>query len=521
MKFKADAEATQLDLSANSNLTDLTLEGAFQNLTLTHNTALKKLSLSNSVKLTELDLSNLSNLESVAVAYQSPVKLNMPAQGLNYCEFTDLQQDGELDLSFCDKVKNLSLSQCLSITTIDMSSCTSLETLLIDGCPKIISLNLTKCPIIKKVTATSCDALQEIILAEGSVAEVLADDNVMILGRNGIGFKDAGFKSYLVGLYDTNGDGEISTEEALKAPEIKYSLPYPNTPNPAPISLKGIECFTNLKSLEIASSWTYTLLDFDISNLSRLQTLSIGSLAINSLDLSSNSELTNVTLKYKALDSQMIDFSNNAKIEIMTFGVTNLNMPDVNLSALPALKRLIWNADVNLLDVSQNANLEMLSVRYSDTPHVNLPSGVKELSLMSFVGTSIDLSNCTLLQSLDISTAKNLKSIDLPRSSSLTSVSISASITTLNTSAATALSSLTIGSSSIKTLDLSANTALTNLNCYNNTSLAGVLDLAQNTNLKSVRVATCPAVSEVLLPQSIEGSVSASIDAAIKITYVP
>lgn len=205
----------------------------------------------------------------------------------------------------------------------------------------------------------------------------------------------------------------------------------------------------------------------------------------------------------------------------MTFGVTNLNMPDVNLSALPALKRLIWNADVNLLDVSQNANLEMLSVRYSDTPHVNLPSGVKELSLMSFVGTSIDLSNCTLLQSLDISTAKNLKSIDLPRSSSLTSVSISASITTLNTSAATALSSLTIGSSSIKTLDLSANTALTNLNCYNNTSLAGVLDLAQNTNLKSVRVATCPAVSEVLLPQSIEGSVSASIDAAIKITYVP
>ena len=151
------------------------------------------------------------------------------------------------------------------------------------------------------------------IVQKGEVAEVLT-------------FEDPLFKSYLTANFDTNGDKEIDTKEALKITSIKCD-------GKSIYSLKGIEYFANLKTL-------------DCSNNSVVE-----------LDLTQNTQLTEVKC-----------FSNSL-VDLKIGGLENLSYLDCNTNSLTAIDTntnpalTYYNCASNVikaLDVSSNTKLEKI-----------------------------------------------------------------------------------------------------------------------------------------------------------------
>ena len=94
--------------------------------------------------------------------------------------------------------------------------------------------------------------------------------------RDIIYFADANFKAYCLENFDTDGDGEVSPEEALVATAIDCS-------DKDIASLVGIEHFTNLVTLDCSGNASLTSIDVS-SNTS-----------LTTLDISSNTSLTTLT----------------------------------------------------------------------------------------------------------------------------------------------------------------------------------------------------------------------------------
>ncbi len=430
---------------------------------------------------------------------------------------------------FPSNIKELYLQGQDAITSYDLSNCTQLQKITLSGVKSLPVLDLSACTALESVTTSSCDALQKIILPKGSQAQVSTDEGVLIEGRGGITFEYPELKSYLLGLCDNDGDGEISEEEALTVKEIQYSVQYPTEPQETipSHSFKGLEYFTNLEKLTITcnyngGAYAPIVTNLNLAPLTQLSYLMFGNLQSNALDFSQNRELHYIFLSYRSLDGVVPDLR-QTKVDTLNCAISNLNATqDMNLSALSSLKYLSWGSTVNTLDISQNTKLERVNLRYNGTTHIICPANIVTIASVGWTGTSIDLSKSTALQSLELS-GNNLSSIDVSNNKNLTYLYVSSSaLTALDVSANTALTSLTVGNcASLTSIDLRQNTALTSLLISNGQVLAGPLDLTQNTNLQSVSTILCPILKEIRLPQSIQASVSVSTEAHTTVTYVP
>ena len=521
-------DPVEIDLSANTALEKMTLAGCFPNLDLSHNTALTTATIGNSAKIKEFDLRNLTALKTLMIDSRAPETLYV-SPSTERVDFIRIP-DENLNLSQLSNVKNLTIRDCSKIVSPDFSQCKALQTLKVLRCAKMESLDLSPCPALETVNITSCSALQTVTLAKGSQAQVYADKEITIIGRGGIAFEYPEFKTYLLGLCDNNGDGEISEEEALTVKEIEYQVPYPTEPQATipSYSFKGLEYFTNLEKLTITCNYNggeYApiVTNLNLAPLTQLSNLTFGNLQSNALDFTQNKELNYISLSYRSLDGIVPDMS-QTKVDSLNCAISDLNTTqDIDLSALPLLKYLSWGTTVNSLDISQNTKLEKANIRYNSTTHLIFPANIVTIAGMGWSGSSIDISKSTSLQSLELSGSHNLSSLDLSNNTNLTSLYVSSrSLTSLDVSVNTALTSLTIGScSSLKGINLRQNTALTTLVISSGTILAGPLDLTQNTKLKSVSTIDCPVLNEIQLPQSLQGSVNVSSDANTTITYVP
>lgn len=521
-------DPAQIDLSANTVLQNATLAGCFPNLDLSHNTALQMVQIANNVKLKELDLRNLTALQTLFIDTNAPETLYV-SPSTERVDFIRIPAE-TLNLSQLSHVKNLTIRDCSKIVSPDFSQCKELQTLNVSRCAKMESLDLRACTSLESVNIASCDALQTVSLAEGSNAQVSADKDVTIIGRGGITFEYPEFKTYLLGLCDNDGNGEISEEEALTVKEIEYSIPYPTEPQATipSYSFKGLEYFTNLEKLTITCNYNggeYApiVTNLPLTPITQLRELTFGNVQADAPDLSQNRELHYIMFAYRSLDGILPDLS-QTKVDTMTCSVSNLNeTQDIVLSMLPALKYLSWGSTVNTLDLSQNTQLEKANIRYNSTPHIIFPNNILNIACMGWNGTSIDIQNCTALQSLDLSGTYNLSSLDLSNNKNLTQLYFSSKVmTSLNVSANTALNKLSLSTCTALTgINLSQNTALTSLNISNCSVLTGPLDLTQNTNLQSVYTSSCPVLNEIRLPQSLQGSVNVSAEANTTVTYVP
>lgn len=177
---------------------------------------------------------------------------------------------------------------------------------------------------------------------------------------NETSFPDQTFREYVSNNFDKDKDGFLSQEELTGVTAISVSG------KTAITSLKGIEYFTELKSLHCYSTGITAL---DVSANTKLTTLSCYSTAITSLDV------TNLTaLKYLYCNDTgvtSLDVSNCSKLERLV--CNNTRISSLNVSNNPALTRIECdNTGISSLDVSNNLKLMTLSAQNTKLTTLNL-----------------------------------------------------------------------------------------------------------------------------------------------------
>ena len=296
-----------------------------------------------------------------------------------------------------------------------------------------------------------------------------------------IAFTDANFKAVLLEKYDANGDGEISSDEAVTVTSLDVSATIPQI-----TSLEGIEYFTNLESLDCSYNKITSL---DLANNTKLTTVlaatnSLESVAlpatVTTLDLSNNKLSTVDVSKMKGLTSLNLSINKLASLnvsqnkqltsllclknELVSLDVANLTLlTELNCSNnhIESLN-LSKNTALTTLDVSKNALTTL------DVTKCNL---LVEFACNDNSLTKLYLGNQPSLPVLNCS-ANNLAELSLAGCSALTDLDCSKNaLTTLNIVPASKLQTLNCSTNALAMLDISNNALLTTLDCSENPNL--------------------------------------------------
>ena len=292
---------------------------------------------------------------------------------------------------------------------------------------------------------------------------------------------DANFKAYLTTEFDTNGDNEISLEEAQSITNIDISASLLQVK-----SLAGIEYFSNLETLDCSFNRITSL---DLSGNTKLTEVNVGSNSLTSLMLpasvaavdASNNKLTTLDVS-AAKNLTILNVANNtlgslnvaqnkALVElnctdndIATLNLTNLllleelycggnNLAALNVTKNTALTALECNDNgLTALDLTKNAALVTLNCRDNQLANIHFGSNLF---------TDIDCAN-NQLNNLNVSTLSKLQSLDCSHNN----------IATLDVAKCAAIETLNCSYNNIASLNVSANSKLNTLDCSNNATLA-------------------------------------------------
>ena len=294
-------------------------------------------------------------------------------------------------------------------------------------------------------------------------------------------FPDPIFRQYVSDNFDTNKDGKISQEEALRVTSIAV---YDTPDNEKIASLEGVQYFTNLKdldcrynlltSLDVSKNTALTTLYCDYNQLTSLnvsntalRTLYCHNNQLASLDVSNNMALTKLSCAWNQLIT--LDVSNNTALtDLSCFGNQLTSLDVSNNTALTDLS--CFGNQLTSLDVSNNTALTDLSCNSNQLTYLDVSknTALKALYCYNNQLTTLDLSNNTALTDLSCS-SNQLTNLNVSGCTALTKLSCDSNqLTTLDVSNNTALETLYCYSNKLTTLDVSNNTALKVLYCYNN-----------------------------------------------------
>ena len=164
-------------------------------------------------------------------------------------------------------------------------------------------------------------------------------------------FPDPVFREYIARNLDKDRDNLLSETEIEEATDIRvggggYEI----------YSLKGIELFTELKSLDCGFTRITTL---DVSKNTKLVTLYCNCTQISSIDLSRNTELTNLWIYATNITS--LDISSNTMLTEVDCNNTPLTSLDVSQNTL-LMHLNIFNCRLPFIDISNNPSLSVLIV---------------------------------------------------------------------------------------------------------------------------------------------------------------
>ena len=323
-------------------------------------------------------------------------------------------------------------------------------------------------------------------------------------------FPDVNFRSFLTPFYFVVG-GHIDEEDS---PTTLYVA------NRAVKSLRGIEFFTKLKSLDCYSNRlteldmsknteltrldcrSNQLTELDVTSCTALTELSCDSNQLTELDVSKNTDLTRLGCFFNQLTE--LDVSNNTDLTSLSCGSNQLTELDVTgntaLTSLSCFSNQLTELDVTgntaltylscssnqltELDVSNNTALETLNCSSNQLTEldVNNNTALTGLGCYSNLLTELDVSNNTALTSLSCE-SNQLTELDVSNNTALTHLSCEFNqLTELDVSNNTALTHLSCESNRLTELDVSNNTALTYLFCYSNQLTE--LDVSKNTALR-------------------------------------
>ena len=279
--------------------------------------------------------------------------------------------------------------------------------------------------------------------------------------KENIIFEDANFKAYLVANFDTDGDGEISKEEALAITEIIVGTKDIE-------SLAGIEHMANLTELRCEGPWSFFEPEEDPEG------------KLKTLDVSNNVNLTILYCGFNQLTS--LDVTNNPKIEQLRCAGNNLNSLDVSKNT-ELIEFEVYNNRLSSIDVSNNPELEYIDLTNNQIKSIDV-SNNPELYYIDLTNNqikSIDVSNNLELGRITCSDNK-LTSIDVTNNQKLTTLNISGnSIVKIDLGNNPDLEYLYCEKNKISELELSNNKKLEGLNVNDN-------------NLTSLTVNCCPEI---------------------------
>ena len=263
--------------------------------------------------------------------------------------------------------------------------------------------------------------------------------------KENIIFEDANFKAYLVANFDTDGDGEISKEEALAITKIIVGTKDIE-------SLAGIEHMANLTELRCEGPWSIFEPEEDPEG------------KLKTLDVSKNVNLTILYCGFNQLTS--LDVTNNPKIEQLRCAGNNLNSLDVSKNT-ELIEFEAYNNRLSSIDVSNNPELEYIDLTNNQIK-------------------SIDVSNNPELDYIDL-TNNQIKSIDVSKNLELERITCSDNkLTSIDVTNNQKLTTLNISGNSIVKIYLGNNPELKHLIC--NKNKISELELSNNKKLKSLNV---------------------------------
>ena len=324
--------------------------------------------------------------------------------------------------------------------------------------------------------AYACAGTSEIRSGQGTFRLTADTDPIPI--------EDPAFKTYLVQRHDTDGDGEISYEEAEAVREV---ILYPSNEYNLQ-SLAGIEYMPNLERIDChgdwyettdkstgiprehyyvgpyKDTWDYawgpigTLKYVDVSNNPKLKELSIQNnsalgVEMGSINVSNCPLLTHIDAGFTWLEYP--DVSTNTELDFIQFTHLRGTLPD--FSRLTKVKFLFieWPQDKQVdyvdLDVSGMPDLEVLFVgnRISSLSDLSANPKLRELYCWDnpISSGNLDMSGCPELEKLTLNNA---------------------GLRTLVLSNNTKLKELNCNWNQLTELDLSGNSQLEWLQCYDN-----------------------------------------------------
>lgn len=280
--------------------------------------------------------------------------------------------------------------------------------------------------------------------------------------KENIIFEDANFKAYLVANFDTDGDGEISYEEALAITMIDV-----DTDNIE--SLAGIEHMANLTELNCEGPFVMSGYEPE-EGRGKLKTL----------DVSKNTKLTKLYCGFNQLTS--LDVTNNPKIEQLRCAGNNLNSLDVSKNT-ELIEFEAYNNRLSSIDVSNNPELEYIDLTNNQIKSIDVSKNLKleRITCSDNKLTSIDVTNNQKLTKLNIS-GNSIPQIDLRNNSELTHLFCEKNkISELDLSNNTKLRQLTVNDNSLSSLTVNCCPEIEILNANNN--LIKEMDISELTSL--------------------------------------
>ncbi len=383
-------QLSTLDISANPALEVLVINSNnFSSIDLSNNGDLKTLNIQNN-NLSILDISNNAMLESLTAFSNNITAIDL-SNNINLVNVSiGINPITSLDFSSNILLADLSVSNC-SLTSLDLAANSSLvELFAVDN--DLTELNVANGNnsnfLEFQITGNSnltCVTVDDIAFAEANFLDI---DEVTNFSTdcNFIDIPDANFKDALLAntSINTNEDAFIQVAEAEA---FNASL---NVANSSIADLTGIEAFVNITALNAS-----------------------GNTAISSLDLSNNTELTNVQVQDCSL-SEGVDLSMQTKLGFLSLSGNDLTELDLSQNVLLQDLRLNSN-NLTSLDLSANPEIKFLRVSNNQLTSLNITglSNLQQLfALNNDLSGSLDLSIYSDLTAVRIE-QNNLSEIDL------------------------------------------------------------------------------------------------------------
>lgn len=287
--------------------------------------------------------------------------------------------------------------------------------------------------------------------------------------KENIIFEDANFKAYLIANFDTDGDGEISKEEALAITKIIVGTKDIE-------SLAGIEHMANLTELRCEGPWSIfepeedpegKLKTLDVSKNVNLTILYCGFNQLTSLDVTNNPKIEQLRCAGNNLNS--LDVSKNT--ELIEFEAYNNRLSSIDVSNNPELDYIdLTNNQIKSIDVSKNLELERITCSDNKLTSIDVTNNQK-LTKLNISGNSIveiDLGNNPELKHL-ICNKNKISELELSNNKKLERLNVNDNnLTSLTVNCCPEIEILNANNNLIKEMDISELTSLFDFYCSGN-----------------------------------------------------